>query len=557
MDVKSLPVAALAGWLSLSQLLLAQLPQFMPSQPPPPPTVFVPDNPSHRYLPPPVGKSSLMERVRALEQLSQSQTGGSSPTELPLGLSPNQLKQLDSILDSFRDEKGELHLPSPESVPKEWIDRLLPDPKQRQQAKEMLEQYSRSRNIPLTQDKSSSLPPIDSRPGQADSTQLPRQEPANNKRSSNQGDANRAGSNQPSGSNQPLGTGQASGTGQPSGESQPSGNDELPKDVPPQLRQLYETLKQFQRQQQQQAAQPADTNAGGSRGNAPSNRNGSSLGSDQRSNRTTRPSPTARPPASASRGSASAKPNTTSPRIQPPNGARGQSMNGQGQQPPLTEPGVQPGLQPGADNDAGTNSGANKDPDDKNAIDKNSTNDVSRGLPADPLKGNNLSGGDQAAAKGNTPDSNSPALTPFDEGFDFSKDKQVPVNPFMDPMMQAALQAEGTMNSREHRAQRTSQESHLMSREWRKIRNLILAHHPMRTVKTPAIKPPTSRALICVSRSTNLDWGRRSNASSRRRLKSKGWTHRRSKTIRRWPAILHRCQLLRAAWCQVLKPRSS
>lgn len=161
MKFKCLQFLMLAAWLSLSASATAQS------------TREASDHPSHRYLPPPRGKGTLTEQINSLEQLNRAEdaiTTGQKKSA-PLELTPSQLQQLDSILESFRGENGELNIPSPESVPKQWIDSLLPDPKQRQQAKDMLEEYSRKRNIPLKTDPSA-FPPIDAFEPQANPSRL-------------------------------------------------------------------------------------------------------------------------------------------------------------------------------------------------------------------------------------------------------------------------------------------------------------------------------------------------------------------------------------------------
>ncbi len=198
--------AMLAGWLLISQTANAQVDSPRPVQ----------DHPSHRYLPPPVGKRLLKEQIDSLQRL-QSEEAAEQPAA-PMQLSPSQLKQLDSILESFRDEKGELNLPTPDQIPKQWIENFLPDPKQRAQAKKMLEQYSRSRNLPMGQSPNG-LPPIDTEPGANNSTS------ENNKSAAN--------SNQPSnGNQQPSRNQPRTGTNSKSGLAEPNKNPLSPGDTP-------------------------------------------------------------------------------------------------------------------------------------------------------------------------------------------------------------------------------------------------------------------------------------------------------------------------------------
>ncbi len=79
--------------------------------------------PSHRYLPPPQGARSVLDQVKLLEQLNQSV--GQQATSDALQLSPKQLELLDDLVESFRNEQGELELPKPDSIPKQWIENLL------------------------------------------------------------------------------------------------------------------------------------------------------------------------------------------------------------------------------------------------------------------------------------------------------------------------------------------------------------------------------------------------------------------------------------------------
>ncbi len=440
MNAKLLQLAVLAVWLALHSFAAAQ-------------SRSTPDHPSHRYLPPPSGKQTLTDQIKSLEQLSQAVSSGQA-SSAPSKLSPEQLAQLDALLESFRDEKGELRVPSPDAVPKEWIDNLLPDPKQRQQAKEMLEEYSRTRNLNLKPDRPS--PPTSSPADANEDSPAPTNRPGNNtlnntlnprdnrNRSTRQANepadpaldpaANPAGN---PATNRTNGTPSNQRNNQTDGQTDGQGG--MPPATSPELRKLYETLKQFQQQRAQQEAlnnARAATDANGSpspgsssspspnrRSTGPSTRDSNSSNSansanGNRSNRTggtarsnsSQPNRAQRVPASERPRSAATPPNEPGPgTVAPPGGLDSSDKNG------ATRPSQVDANGPSRPNDPA-------DPKPPTAQDAN-------GQLSNPT----AKPGESAQAK----PADKPELTPFDEGFDFSKDQEVPINPFVDPPAQA------------------------------------------------------------------------------------------------------------------------
>ncbi len=137
---------------------------------------------SQRNLPLPGQRDTgfdLRAQIELLERLndfSKRQPDESDPTPL----TESQLKQIDSIVNSFRDQDGNLSLPMLDSLPKPWIQSLLNDPVKRQQARQMLEQYARQRQLPQFRelaDKVQSLgtgQTTDNRDSSTDQRRMPR-----------------------------------------------------------------------------------------------------------------------------------------------------------------------------------------------------------------------------------------------------------------------------------------------------------------------------------------------------------------------------------------------
>lgn len=437
MNIKCLQAFMLAGCLSLQALALAQPPRGA-------------DHPSHRYLPPPIGAGTLADQINSLERLNNSAHAPAPGDQAaPLELSPAQLKQLDSILESFRGEDGQPDIPSPDSIPKQWIDSLLPDPKQRQQAKEMLEQYSRTRNLPLKSNNDpGGLPPIDDKdseskpptPGTSSSQSQPRrQSPNDGLRDIDRNKIDRDKSNGFQSPDIPPRTssgavddpfsrerqakqpdnakgGNAQGGERPGSDSS-SDNDQpgsfqLPKDTPPALRDLYETLKKFQQQNTQEQRETTSSRMSRKAAEARERAANAPARSDPRSPRPITPNnPT--PSSGASKTGNAARP--TAPR--PSNAATPTQPGRTRPQPQLT------------DNDAANGIGAG-------AIGQgNSDGPSSSGTPSDPSSGDSsLRNPNRNPSGTNQPepsvDPRSRNLNPFEEGFDFSSQPPVPANPF-------------------------------------------------------------------------------------------------------------------------------
>lgn len=390
MKIKLWQMAVLVAWLTLTQPAIAQ---------PPPPRGQL-DHPSHRYLPPPTGIHSVSEQIRALERMAASD----ADVQRRLELSPAQLKQLDSIVESFRNDKGELELPDPRSIPKPWIDALLPDPKQQQQVKDVLEEYARSRNLQLDQDtKPNMLPPLQSPPSGSNGSK------SNEVRGSRSTDPSSSPGNNAARGNQSA----------EAPNSSEAVNDGASQSRLAELQKLYESLKKIQEQRAQQEQQ-RDASSRWQRSTAPGDRNRTATGpsrNDPRGQRPPRPgeSPLSGPGASGSkqRDRTDRMLGTNQPR---PNNASNAPSGRLRPAPQLTDDDTANGL-----GNAPSGSGDN-----------------AAGPPTNNKLGLNGNGSDNSALRGNAPpsqpaDPKAPVLTPFDEGYDFSKDQKVAVDPFAQP----------------------------------------------------------------------------------------------------------------------------
>ncbi|MCC6508183.1 MAG: hypothetical protein IT423_03695, partial [Pirellulaceae bacterium] len=265
------------------------------------------DHPSHRWLPPPKDKNSIADQIGMLERLSQLAGGGQTDQPPTPQLTPEQMQMLDSVVESFRNDKGELELPNLDSVPKSWIDSLLPDPKQRQQAKRLLEEYARERKLPLP-GSDPNLPTAPTRQpyNQLDSNPFGNAQadnPDNNRLRPNQSGANQSRNDQPGAGqpgNSPLGSNQPNNRGRTgvnppgartpadsSAAEKPSSDRTLnggpfdnqprsPSTMPKEVMDLIERLKQVDRAQQQQQSDRASQAATGPRGSSSSRASGNS-----------------------------------------------------------------------------------------------------------------------------------------------------------------------------------------------------------------------------------------------------------------------------------------
>ena len=437
MKIKLWQMAVLMAWLTLVQPGIAQLPPPRDGR----------DHPSHRYLPPPTGalttgKANVTDQINALERLAAGDTEGQSPFQL----SPAQLKQLDSIVESFRNDKGDLELPDPQSIPKQWIDSLLPDPKQRQQVKDVLEEYARTRNLQLDQDnKPNSLPPFDSSPAATNGSKsngtgngaggsrstVPSPNPGNN--------ASRANSDvlrQNSGAEPP--------------ESSEAVNDGAAQNRLAELQKLYESLKKIQEQRAQQEQQRDANSSRWQRFTTPGDRNRNATGASRNDPRGPRPprpneSSLSGPNASGSRmrDRTDRMPGTNQSRPNDSNNSNNAQSGRFRPAPQLTDDDLANGLR---NQSTGGAVGA-------------SAPTANNGL------GMNGVGADNSAPPGNAPltppaDPKVPALTPFDEGYDFSKDQKVAIDPFAQPEDATADQDlrrnGGSQNSRAQNSARQS-----------------------------------------------------------------------------------------------------
>ena len=413
MKIKFWQMAVLMAWLALAQPGIAQLP--------PPRTGL--DHPSHRYLPPPTGmlttgKANVTDQIRALERMAAGDAEGQSSFEL----SPAQLKQLDSIVESFRNDKGELELPDPQSIPKQWIDTLLPDPKQRQQVKDVLEDYARTRNLQLDQDDKSNIPsPFDS---PAAGTSGSKNNGARGSRSTVPSPS--PGDNPSRASSDALG--QNSGAEPPT--SSEAVNDGTSQDGTSQsrlaeLQKLYESLKKIQEQRAQQEQQREANSSRWQRSTTPGDRNRNATGASRNDSRGPRPprpneSSLSGPDAAGSRmrDRTDRLPGTNQPR---PNNSNNAQPGRFRPAPQLTDNDLANGLR---------NESTGREP--TGGDDSSSARSANNGL------GMNTGGADNQALPGTSPvtpptDPKAPVLTPFDEGYDFSKDQKVPIDPFAAP----------------------------------------------------------------------------------------------------------------------------
>ncbi len=141
------------------------------AQPPRPPAAAEVDQPFQRWLPLPEGnESSVAEQMRALAEfrnLMGNQREESSAPEL----TEDQLNALDRIMSAWTNESGELEVPNLDFLPPGLLDKAMQDEKHIQQAKELLEQYAKKRQLPPiassggAQSKAPSLfPPSNSAP---------------------------------------------------------------------------------------------------------------------------------------------------------------------------------------------------------------------------------------------------------------------------------------------------------------------------------------------------------------------------------------------------------
>jgi hypothetical protein len=431
----------------------------------------LPDHPSHRYLPPPVGRGNLLEQVQSLERLTQEAESNRPQFEL----SPSQLEQLDAILENFRDENGQLNLPTPNSVPGPLIDSLLPNPKDRQQAKQMLEEYARSRNLKLPSNSNpSNVNPSSANPPGGNNPFDPAMGLPSDATSQASGDSSQPGlgsssipgasprSSSQSSSSQGASSQGLPSTGAPSqnGSAQPPFSDgrplagqdtspfsqgDLPKDTPPELRKLVETLKQFGAEQQQawQEQQRQQGNAQSqprsnfqNRNPNPANRNPTGANAGRTEPRAVRPTTPRLPPRNSNnklRDRVDRQSPGSSPNGNRPDGSNGgQGSSRMRAAPQLTDNDIANGI------GAGGASGFNGNADSSSGNSSNSGNAPDSSTLPKPGAGqmpDTNPFGELTPAKANeAPESKEPRLTPFDAGYDFSKDLQ---NRAGDPFAQA------------------------------------------------------------------------------------------------------------------------
>lgn len=106
------------------------------------------DRPAQRWLPlPRSGQNHAywqLERLRELRGAVAPAGGRSEANELPV----DQLQQLASAYEAWKDKFGDLPLPDWDSIPRELIEHTLADPLERQQAQRLLEQFARDRQLP-------------------------------------------------------------------------------------------------------------------------------------------------------------------------------------------------------------------------------------------------------------------------------------------------------------------------------------------------------------------------------------------------------------------------
>ena len=386
------------------------------------------DLPSHRYLPPPEGKNTLLDQIRSLERLSQDR-----PQSPQFELTPSQLKTLDTLLEAFRDEKGELNLPNPESIPN-----LLPDPKQRQQAQEMLEEYARSRQLQLSQSPADKVPSpfpsnrVEDNRGLAEGNRAEGNRAEGNRAEGNRAEGNRAEGNRAEGNRAEGNRAEANraegnrAEGNPvagnredrdmgaKGTSAIPKNFELPQDTPPELRKLYETLKQFS--EQQQKAQREQGASSGAPARRPSSNGVGASGASPRNS-----SPSQRP------GSRSRTRNESTPGRSNPSGASANRERSHEVSPPINKAMTnRPGKDGLANGTSGQGAQGNGRTESNGRAEPNGSANQAGEQQANPADGKDP----LSPAAPPLPDPSKPQLTPFDEGYDFSADKKVVDNPF-------------------------------------------------------------------------------------------------------------------------------
>ncbi len=116
-----------------------------------------PDPPSQRRLQLPEGElPTIGEQVRLLQQLRNRVSLQPAPSP---PLTEQQLQQMEQIFRRWKSESAEeFQLPNLDSIPQEWIEKAITDPKVRQQAERLLQQYAQERQnltSPMNADRGS------------------------------------------------------------------------------------------------------------------------------------------------------------------------------------------------------------------------------------------------------------------------------------------------------------------------------------------------------------------------------------------------------------------
>lgn len=119
------------------------------------------DRPTQRWIPlpntRPATPSAQTELMQMLQQLAQSrETESENPFETPSApkIDPEQLKRLEKIVQDWQKKFPDMGFQDVPKIPNELLQQVVSDPEKREQAKQLLEAFAKSRSFPPLSDNS-------------------------------------------------------------------------------------------------------------------------------------------------------------------------------------------------------------------------------------------------------------------------------------------------------------------------------------------------------------------------------------------------------------------
>lgn len=133
------------------------------------------DRPTQRWIPlpntRPATPSAQTELMQMLQQLAQSrETESDNPFETPSApkIDPEQLKRLEKIVQDWQKKFPDMGLQDVPKIPNDLLQQVVSDPEKREQAKQLLEAFAKSRSFPPPNNNS------DANPSRSPSVPFPR-----------------------------------------------------------------------------------------------------------------------------------------------------------------------------------------------------------------------------------------------------------------------------------------------------------------------------------------------------------------------------------------------